>query len=145
MNFKRSERVRELLRQEISLFVQGINDPRIGFVTITGVNISEDLMDAKVYYSVLGSDEDREVTGEILADSVPSLRSHLGKSLESLYRVPVLIFEYDQTSEKAQKIQSILKTLSDERARGNGKDHREHGGQTRKSVKARTSGRKKKS
>ena len=101
MNFKRSERVSELLRHEISQFVQEINDPRLGFVTITGVKATDDLTEAKVFYSVFGSDEEREVSSEILTQSIPSMRRAMGKRLESLYRAPVLNFVYDSTPERA--------------------------------------------
>jgi len=115
MNFKRSDRVRELLRHEISLYVQGIKDHRLGFVTITGVEISGDLMDAKVFFSVFGSPEDREISTEILRHSIPAMRHHLGKKLESLYRAPVLNFIYDETPERADRVLGILNQLSDER------------------------------
>ena len=115
MNFKRSERVSELLRHEISLWVQSIPDPGVGFVTITGVEITDDLMDAKVYFSVFGSDEERRTTSQILTKLVPQLRHLLGRKLESLQRVPVLNFIYDDTPERAQRVISILNQLSEER------------------------------
>jgi len=115
MNFKRSERVSELLRHEISLWVQSIPDPRVGFVTITGVEITDDLMDAKVFFSVFGSEEERQITSHILTKLVPHLRHLLGRKLESLQRVPVLNFIYDHTPERAQRVVTILNQLSEER------------------------------
>lgn len=115
MNFKRSERVRELLRHEISLYVQGIKDPHLGFVTITGVDVSDDLTDAKVYFSVFGSSDDRKVSTEILRESVPAMRHYLGRKLESLYRPPTLDFRYDETPERAHNILTILNQLNKER------------------------------
>ena len=112
--FKRSDRVRELLRHEISLYVQEIKDPRLGFVTITDVHISSDLTDAKVYFSVLGSEEDKKLSSEILAQSVPALRRFLGRKLESLYRPPHLSFIYDHTPERAQRVMTLLNQLSRE-------------------------------
>lgn len=114
MNFKRSERVSELLRHEISQMVQEIKDPRLGFITITGVRLSDDLMDAKVFFSVLGSDEDRKLNSEILTRSVPSIRHRLGRKLESLRKVPVLDFVYDETPARAQRVLSILNQLATE-------------------------------
>ena len=112
--YRRSERVSELLRQEISQFVQEINDPRLGFVTITGVKVTDDLTEAKVFYSVFGSDEEREITSKILIHYIPSMRRAMGKRLESLYRAPALYFVYDNTPEKAQKVFTILDQLSKE-------------------------------
>lgn len=115
MNFKRSDRVSELLRHEISLFVQEIKDPRIGFVTITGVRLSDDLMEAKVFFSVLGKDEERKISSDILAQAVPKLRQQLGRKLESLRRVPVLDFVYDETPVRAQRVVSLLNELAQDR------------------------------
>lgn len=116
MQFKRSERVQELLRHEISHLVQEIADPQLGFVTITGVHLSDDLSDAKVYYSVLGSDEDRRTSSSILMHAIPSIRHDLGKKLESLRKIPYLNFVYDDTPEKAQKVTEILRQLEHERS-----------------------------
>ena len=115
MNFKRSERVSELLRHEISTLVQEIKDPRLGFVTVTGVRLSDDLTDAKIFYSVFGSEEERRVSTEILQGSVPGMRHVLGRRLESLRRIPVLNFVYDETPERAQRVDMILKDIARER------------------------------
>lgn len=115
MNFKRSERVSELLRHEISSYVQQMSNPRLGFVTVTGVRLSDDLSDAKIFFSVYGSDEQRQITSEILHHAIPSLRHDLGKKLESLRRIPALSFVYDHTPEKAQRVSEILDQLSKER------------------------------
>jgi ribosome-binding factor A len=115
MDFKRSARVQELLRHEISKLVQEINDPKLGFVTITSVHLSDDLSDAKVFYSVFGNDEERQVSSRILIHSIPSIRRYLGKKLESLRRIPVLNFVYDDTPERAQKVSTILSQLEHEK------------------------------
>ena len=56
MEFKRADRVNELLLEEISILVRKLKDPRIGFVTITGVDVTDDLRHSKVYVSVMGDD-----------------------------------------------------------------------------------------
>jgi len=114
VNFRRSERVSELLRHEISLYIQEIQDPRLGFVTVTGVEVSYDLGDAKVFFSVLGTDEERDVSSRILAGSVPALRHSLGRKLESLYRIPTIRFVYDSTPERAQRVEELLHRISSE-------------------------------
>ncbi|MBI1979736.1 MAG: 30S ribosome-binding factor RbfA [Elusimicrobia bacterium] len=115
MSFKRSERVSELLRHEISQLVQQIKDPRLGFVTITEVTIGRDLSDAKVFYSVFGSEEEKKVAAEILASTVHSMRKILGRKLESLRKVPALTFVYDKSPERAQRVSALLEQLSKER------------------------------
>ena len=65
MEYKRKDRVADLLHHEISqLLIKGIKDPRIGFVTITGVEVSDDLKEAKVYYSLIGNDEDKKAAAD---------------------------------------------------------------------------------
>lgn len=115
MNFKRSERVSELLRHEISNYIQRISDPRLGFVTIVGVRLSDDLTDAKVFYSVYGTDDEKLASTRILNETVYDLRHDLGKRLESLRRIPSLQFVYDDTAEKAQRVGLLLDQLSKER------------------------------
>ncbi len=118
MNFKRSERVSELLRHEISSYVQHINDPRLGFVTVTGVRLSDDLTDAKVFYSVLGTDEEKESSARILKSAIFNLRHDMGKKLESLRRIPSIQFIYDDTVEKAQRGGTLLEQITKERSDG---------------------------
>lgn len=115
MQFKRSERVSELLRHEISSLIQEIKDPRLGFVTVTQVRLSDDLNDAKVFYSVFGSEEERKISSKILNLSVPKMRQILGRKLESLRKVPTISFVYDQTPEKAQRVTAILNQLAKEK------------------------------
>src|SRR6266540_82880 len=100
---RRIERVNELLLQEISRIVAERQDPDVGFVTFTGVEVTEDLMQARVFFSVLGSEEDRARTMEALGH----LRHEIGREmrrLESLKRIPHLIFEYDATPERAARV-----------------------------------------
>jgi ribosome-binding factor A len=113
--FKRSERVQELLRHEISQYIQEVTEPRLGFVTITGVKVSDDLMDAKIFFSVLGTEDEKSESSEILKRMIPSIRHHIGRKLESLYKAPRLEFVYDSTPERAQKVTDIIKQISKER------------------------------
>ena len=115
MNFKRSERVSELLRHEISQLVMEITDPRLGFVTITSVEVSDDLMDAKIYYSVFGTPEEQQTSTWILRHSIPLFRRSLGRKLESLYKPPALHFVYDHTPARAQKILTLLSDIHREK------------------------------
>lgn len=110
---RRVERINELLLHEISRFVTERQDPDIGFVTFTEVKVTEDLMSARVYYSVLGSEEDKQRTAEALFrlrhEMVQSMRR-----LESLRRIPVMEFVYDQTPEKAARVYEIIEKIHQE-------------------------------
>ncbi len=115
MNFKRSERVGELLRHEISNYIQHISNPKLGFVTVVAVRLSDDLSDAKIFYSVYGSEEEKAESGRILNSAIFDLRHDLGKRLESLRRIPHLQFVLDDTAEKAQRVGLLLHQLAEER------------------------------
>jgi ribosome-binding factor A len=94
------------------LLIKGLKDPRIGFVTITGVKITDDLHLATAYFTVIGSDEEKKATGEGLQSARGFIRKELGKSLHMRY-VPELIFRYDESVEYGSRIETLLKEISD--------------------------------
>ncbi len=107
---RRIERVNELLLREISRIVTERQDPDVGFITFTGVQVTEDLMQAKVFYSVLGSEEERART----ADALVRLRHEFYREmrrLESLKRIPALEFIYDATPARAARVYEILQQI----------------------------------
>ncbi len=112
MRFKRSERVQEVILEEISNLIQkGLNDPRIGgLVTVTGVDVTPNLKYAKVFVSIMGSDKVKEDTLEGLESAKGYIRSHLGKKLH-LRAVPELAFKHDETAEYATNIQKLLNEI----------------------------------
>jgi ribosome-binding factor A len=110
---RRQERVTELIHQEISKQVLLLKDPGLGFITILAVRLSPDFMQAKVYYSVLGSDEEKERTHEALERARPYLRSQL-RSLESLKHPPELQFVPDNSAEEAQRVLDVLNKIEKE-------------------------------
>jgi ribosome-binding factor A len=106
--FKRSQRVQELLHEEISKLIQhGLKDPRIGFVTVTRIELSDNLKHAKVRVSVLGSDEEKEDSIEGLNSAKGYIRSCLGKNLYMKY-TPELEFKLDESADHAEKITKII-------------------------------------
>lgn len=123
--YKRSERVKELLREEISLYVQNIHDPGLGFVTITEVKLSNDLRHARLYISVIGDDEQKKNTHAILLDHIQPLRKLLGKKL-SLQRIPEIKLMQDDISEKASRIFSLLDQIKAEEKLKNPPDQKSH-------------------
>ena len=111
MRFKRSERVQELLLEEISKLVQhGLKDPRIGFVTLTRVDLSNNLKHAKIYVSVMGSAEQKADSLEGLISAKGFIRQYLGKHLCMRY-IPELDFKLDKAAEHVEKITKILHEL----------------------------------
>ncbi|HAX46643.1 MAG: 30S ribosome-binding factor RbfA [Nitrospinaceae bacterium] len=108
MRFKRSERVQELLLEEISALIQrGLKDPRIGFATVTKVNLGDNLKHAKVYISVFGTEQEQKDTIEGLTRASGFIRGALGKKLYLRY-IPVLEFILDGTAEHVAKINKII-------------------------------------
>ena len=114
MRFKRSERVRELLLKEISALIQrGLKDPRIGFATVTTVDLSDNLKHAKVYISVFGTDGERQDTIAGLTSASGIIRGSLGKNLNLRY-IPILEFILDETAKHVAKINKIINELHSE-------------------------------
>jgi ribosome-binding factor A len=103
-------RINESVKEALSTIIsaEGLKDPRVGFVTLTGVRVSRDLRHAKVYLSVLGTSAERESTMEALENSRGYLQSRLGQSLH-LRRTPQLQFFYDDALDNALHIQKLLK------------------------------------
>jgi ribosome-binding factor A len=107
------ERINELLLREISSFVTARHDPQIGFITFTGVEVTEDLMDAKVFYSVLGDEEARLRAAGRLEQMNPEIWRSL-RHLESLRRIPKLQYIFDDTPARAARVFEIIETLHHE-------------------------------
>ncbi|MCR2805057.1 30S ribosome-binding factor RbfA [Paenibacillus soyae] len=101
-------RVSEQIKKELSQIIQlELKDPRIGFITVTGVETTSDLSQARVYLSVLGSDEQKEATLKALDKANGFLRSELGKRMK-LRHTPELQFKFDSSIEYGSRIESLL-------------------------------------
>jgi ribosome-binding factor A len=109
---RRSERVAEGIREEVATFLtEDAKDPRlVGLVTVTGVDVTRDLRHAKVFVSIMGSDEEREATLEGLASAASHLRSRVGRALR-LRVAPEITFRYDESIARAAKIEALLAEL----------------------------------
>jgi len=105
---RRVERLNQLLREELSnLIRRELQDPRIGSVTVTGVEVTPDLRHATVYVRTLRSEPPMEETLAGLASAEGYLRGLLGKELH-LRRIPELRFEEDRTLDRARRIEALL-------------------------------------
>lgn len=108
-NNRRADRVSEAIREEIATFLaESAKDPRIvGFVTVTGVDITSDLRHAKVFVSVMGTDSEKEATFQGLASTASHLRSRVGRALR-LRVAPEIQFREDDSVQRAARIESLL-------------------------------------
>lgn len=105
-------RVSEQIKKELSLILQNeLKDPRIGFTTITGVEVTNDLSQAKVYLSVMGSDQQKEETLQALAKAKGYMRSELGKRIR-LRHTPELIFKLDSSIDYGSRIEELLHQIN---------------------------------
>lgn len=110
----RANRVGEQMKKELSDIIgRKIKDPRIGFVTVTDVQVTGDLQQAKVFISVLGDDEQRENTLKGLAKAKGFIRSEIGHRIR-LRKTPEIIFEFDESIDYGNRIESLLHQLHSE-------------------------------
>jgi ribosome-binding factor A len=107
----RMRRVNESLRQLLSEALLELKDPRIGFVTVTGVKTSPDLRQAQVFVSVLGSERKREATLAGLAAAHGVLQFRIARELR-MKRTPQLTFEYDPSVERGVRMTKLIDELS---------------------------------
>jgi ribosome-binding factor A len=108
---KRSEKVAEEIHKIVSeLLIKGLKDPRIGFVTITGVKLTTDIRQATIYFTVIGSDEEKKNTESGLNSARGFIRKELAKDLKLRF-APEIQFRYDASVEYGQHIESILKEI----------------------------------
>jgi len=109
----RPERLSELIRQAVGAFLTAdVRDPRIGFVTVVGVDVSPDLTHANVRVSVMGSEDEKAKSLEGLTSAARYLRAQLSREL-SLRTTPELHFHLDRGQEHAQRIDRVLKELKE--------------------------------
>ena len=107
---ERTAQLDELLREEINEVIRrDVDDPRIGFLTITGVEVSPDLSHANVWVSVIGSDEEKKLTLRALSRSMPFVRQRLGRL--RLRRIPQFHVREDETAVRGTRVLRILDEL----------------------------------
>ena len=108
--FKRSVRVSEQMKHEIAdILIRKIKDPRIGFVTVTDVDLSDDLKNAKVFVSIYGGDREAALKG--LKSASAFIRSELGRRM-TMRCVPEILFRFDGTVEHGAHIMELLNEIN---------------------------------
>lgn len=111
MNEIRKKRLESLLKREISLIIMHeIKDPRIHFVTVTNVSLTNDYKMAHIYVSIMGDEKEKEKNLQGLKNASGFIRKLVGESIKIKYN-PELIFKIDDSFEKQDKIFKILKEI----------------------------------
>jgi ribosome-binding factor A len=108
----RIERVGEEFREILAEEIPKLKDPRIGFVTVTGVKVTADLRRAWVYYTAFGEDSERASTRAGLRSAIPRLRGVIGKQVRLKF-LPELEFHEDASLEQAARIDRLIARLND--------------------------------
>ena len=107
----RIDKVQEFIKQEVSQIIQkDIKDPRVGFVTVTDVEMTKDLRHAKIFLSLMGSDEQKKATWEALNRALGFMRSEIGKRIR-LRCTPELSLHLDKSLDYSNHIQKLLLQL----------------------------------
>lgn len=108
MSFQRSDRVRQQIKRELSVVIRDeLKDPRVGFITVTEVELSPDMRHAKVYVSIMGNEEEKTNTMEGLLRATGFVRTQLGKKIRLRY-FPEIIFRHDTSLDRASHIYQLL-------------------------------------
>ncbi|MBI3945136.1 MAG: 30S ribosome-binding factor RbfA [Armatimonadetes bacterium] len=116
----RQRRVAELLKQEISQILQReVSDPRVGFATVTGVEVTSDLREARVFVSVLGDQQQAEQSLAALQRAAGYVRSLLGRRVD-LRVTPTLTFALDRSLELGSRVVDLIEQLEEEEDVGSG-------------------------
>jgi len=111
MEYQRSDRVGDLILEVVAeLLRKEIRDPRVHAVALTGIKVSKDLRHARLFFNLLGGQEDRDKALAGLKSASGVIRSKLGKQL-NLRFVPAIEFTYDESEDEAQRIDALLKQV----------------------------------
>lgn len=111
----RPERLSEAIKKEISDIIRNeIKDPRIGFASVTSVEVSNDLRHAKIFVSVFGPDEEKKATLKALERAKGFIRSELGQRIRLRY-TPELVFYLDSSIGHGARVMELLRTVQNER------------------------------
>ena len=108
--YKRSQRLSELLKEEVAdIVLNKIKDPRLGLITLTAVELTDDLRHAKVFFTVL-KEEDKALTLQILNEAKGFVRSEIAKRLR-IKIIPTFEFVYDESIDRGFKIDKLLREI----------------------------------
>lgn len=110
----RRDRITEAIRKEVSLIIhEELKDPRLGFVTVTKVELTPDLRFAKIFYSVLGKEEEHKKTKEALDSALGFIRRLIAQRI-NLRFAPEIVFKEDRSGEYSVRIEEVLNELKEQ-------------------------------
>ena len=111
MQHKRADKVAETIHETVSsILARGLNDPRIGFVTLTAVEVTDDLHHARIFFTVIGDDSAKKNSEAGLNSAKGFIRKELGRVLTMRY-IPELHFKYDHSQDYGSRIDTILREI----------------------------------
>ncbi|HEY3722443.1 MAG TPA: 30S ribosome-binding factor RbfA [Acidimicrobiia bacterium] len=110
--YPRAARVNEVVREALAEELERMSDPRLGFVTLTGVEVSPDIRYADVYYSAFGTDDEQAGSSNALRSASPRLRAVLGKQVRLKF-VPELRFHEDPAVAQGRRIEEVIRSIHD--------------------------------
>jgi ribosome-binding factor A len=111
MHYQRKDRVGDLIKREIAQIIQReLKDPGIGFVTVTAVDVSVDLKQARVFYSVLGDDDSKRRSALALKRASGFIQNEIGRKLKLRY-TPEILFEFDRSVEYGAHIEELIQKI----------------------------------
>jgi len=114
MSWDKFEKLVSAVRQKVAnVVLYRLKDPRIGFVTITKIDLARDLKTCTVFYSVLGSEADKAKTSKAFEDARGFIQAEVGKSMRTR-TIPHFDFRYDDSMEKSERIFRILKDIRED-------------------------------
>ncbi len=111
--YKRATRVAELIQKNIAEILRDIKE-LTGLVTVTSVRLTDDLQTCRIFYSVIGTDNDKKNAEKVLNENLKLIRYNLAQNME-LRRTPTIDFKYDDSGEKAERIFEILDKIEHEK------------------------------
>lgn len=121
--YKRAARVGDQMKEEIAdILLRKIKDPRIGFVTVTDVEITDDLRNAKIFVSIYGSEKNKAESLKGLISATNFIRSELGRRMR-MKHTPELLFRFDATVEQGAHIMELLREIEEEERTKKGSSH----------------------
>lgn len=107
----RKDKVQETIQKEVSAIIRNeLKDPRLGFITITGVEITDDLRHAKIFFSVLGKEEDYRKTENALKSALGYIRKLLAERIQLRF-APEIMFRADKSGMYSQRIEEVLNEI----------------------------------
>jgi ribosome-binding factor A len=113
---ERTERVSEEFREILAEEIPRLKDPRVGFVTVVGVDVTPDLRRATVYYTVLGEERERKATMAALRSARSHLRSVIGRQVRMKF-LPDLEFREDQGIARSERVDELLRQIHEHEGR----------------------------